>query len=448
MHRFSQASPHIAEFAAHNRTQSRLAKKTVEAYEREATAFAEFLSPRRIEHATSRDVLIYIDNQLKQGLKASSTQRKLFAIRAFFQFLRRHKVRDDDPTEGLTIPDESDRQEQAVLTRGDVRKVIDAAQGRFEIRDRALISLYASGLKRTEVTAINLADVDLEKEQCKVGKRVIPLTRELRDVLAAYIAARPKTKCRALFVSMRDDRLTWRQAWTVVRQAADRADIDKRVTPQILRDTYAVHQIEDGRSLIDLARIMGVNMGRLENYTFLARKDHNRADPFMLSEISDDVFERVDMRHIKQLWRKIVERLPGDPDGAITAARSLLEAICKKILSTCGVESLVEADNLSALSKKALMTVLPRNMDGDEDHVLKFTRTAAGLVDQVALYRNKVGDAHGSAERRIIYGYQIEYAVALAMTTAAFLVHCYDVYLRQQTAKEAQSLDSTTVSKS
>lgn len=408
----------------------------------DVTRFAKFLAPIRPEQATESHIVQYVSHSLDRGLKRGTIGRRLFALKSFFQFLKRRGLRHDDPTEGVAIPEETTTDERAVLTIDEVRRILSVAGDRhvyrykmIPARDKALLSLFYSGLKRNEAVALNVADVNVDSRRCKIAERAVPFNAETASALRAYLSVRPKSKERALFVTIKGVRISPREAWSVANIAGLHAGIDKPVSPESIRTAFAVHWIEEGRNPFDLAPILGIETSGIENYAKLSQAGIEDSEAFTLAGLTDAFLDQLDMRRTKVVWHKIIHRAHSDPEGAITQTRTLLESVCKHILFCAGLEA-PKTENLSGLCKRALSVVLPT--DGtDEDHGIKFSRIAGGLVDHLSTYRNAKGDAHASPEERAIEQHQVRYAVGLAASTTAFLVHCFATYRAKEDGKAA-----------
>lgn len=431
--------PDIQQFADYSKTQSGLAAKTADDYASDVRSFAKhFGAGKRLRNAQQRDIVGYIAHLTNRGLKASTIGRKYFAIKAFYQHLSRQGVPHSDPWHGVKLPEERRGENRAVLTRDEVFQALNATGGRNAARDRAILALYYSGLKRAEVCAMNLRDLALEKKQCTIAERVVTLSDDITKRLNDYLTARPRGggAQSPLFVTVNGGRLTDRHAWHVAQKAGLRAGIASPVSPESLRLAYGVHAIEDGRNPIDVAATLGIDMSGIQNYVRLAKRDSEGAEAFALTGMSSVDLDDLDMRHANQAWHKILQRLPYDAEGAITATRTLLETISRRILTSAGNE-LPERDNLSGWTKRALTVVLP--VDEDVEYYKQFARIACGLVDHIATYRNLHGDAHAPKARRNISSHQVRYAVALASSTFAFLRQCYEDYLERTSTKAPSS---------
>lgn len=132
--------------------------------------------------------------------------------------------------------------------------------------------------------------------------------------------------------------------------------------------------------------------------------------------------EKFDQEHVHTAWQKALDRRIDDPEGAITAARTLLETVCKHILDDCEVAYAGDADlpKLWALAAEQL-NLAPRQHQ--EDVFRAILGNCQSVVNNLGAIRNKIGDAHGHGRRPVKpKSRHAELAVNLAGTMAAFLV--------------------------
>jgi hypothetical protein len=135
---------------------------------------------------------------------------------------------------------------------------------------------------------------------------------------------------------------------------------------------------------------------------------------------------RLDTKHISETWHKALERRHEDPDGAITAARTLLESVCKHILDECGVEYGDSADlpKLYGLTSKELNLAPSQHT---EEAFKKILGGAHSVVDGLANLRNRLGDAHGQGKRTVKpVPRHAELAVNMAGSVALFLLATFE----------------------
>lgn len=219
-------------------------------------------------------------------------------LRSFFTWLAKRRVVLFNPAEELKLGDRSQPLPKSVLTEKEVQALL-AAPGLDTLgrRDRALLEmLYSTGLRRGELCALDLYDLDLASELVRVrhgkgGKdRYVPVGAHALEALRRYIhQARPELvvtpKEPALFVAaITRRRLNVKTLNLVVRKHADAAGIPKRVTPHVLRHTCATHLLQGGADLRHVQALLGhASIATTQIYTRVAIADlvavHRRHHP-------------------------------------------------------------------------------------------------------------------------------------------------------------------------
>lgn len=248
-----------------------LSKNTRESYRRDLEQFAAFAAGRGAEswRAVTADQAGAWVRALSRRTAASSQARKLTALRMFARFLVRERLRPDDFTALLAGPRLVRRLPQS-LSQDETRRLLASPCGGepASLRDRALLELfYSSGLRVSELAALNLQQVDLENGFARVfGKgskeRIVPMGARARDALGAWIASgrphfvRPRTRSE-LFLGSRGTGLSRVSLWSIVRKHARRAGIEKPVKPHLLRHTFATHLLSGGADLRAIQEMLG-----------------------------------------------------------------------------------------------------------------------------------------------------------------------------------------------
>ena len=135
-------------------------------------------------------------------------------------------------------------------------------------RDRAMLELlYASGLRASELMALNVDDIDFSAGSVRCcGRdervRVVPIDGQIIEIMNGYIReVRPKLlnseKETALFLNQRGERLTRQGFWQIIQLYADRVGLSKKVTPRSLRHSYAAHKLSGGADLQSIQKLLG-----------------------------------------------------------------------------------------------------------------------------------------------------------------------------------------------
>jgi integrase/recombinase XerD len=225
--------------------------------------------------------------QLREGtpdrppLSASSAARTLIAVRGFHRFLALEGATETDPAVGVAPPKVPKRLPKAISI-GQVEDLLAAASlgdSPAALRDRAMLEvLYGAGARISEVTALDLDDIDfvdvdpdgVDRRPGSVrllGKgskeRVVPLGSYARESVTAYtVRARPSMATRgkgtpALFLNLRGGRISRQGAWAAIHAAAERAGLGDTVSPHTLRHSFATHMLEGGADIRVVQELLG-----------------------------------------------------------------------------------------------------------------------------------------------------------------------------------------------
>jgi integrase/recombinase XerD len=275
----------------------RLATNTVEGYRRDLERFAVYLE----EHGGEVDMLSAAPDDLarhlrfltRRGLSPRTVNRAISALRGFYQHQIEVGERTDNPAVNLIRP-KAGRRLPKVLTEGEVERLLqcpDIAQP-LGLRDRAMIEvLYATGLRVSEL--ISLAFVNLRGLQEADGgfavdylllegkgskERAVPLGEEAEGWLRRYLAeARPGLaggeRHSVLFVNHRGRPMTRQGFWKILKGYARELGLEARLSPHVLRHSFATHLLEHGADLRAVQMMLGhASLTTTEIYTHVARE--------------------------------------------------------------------------------------------------------------------------------------------------------------------------------
>ena len=218
------------------------------------------------------------------GLAATSIRRAQSAIRTYFSFLLAEGVLASDPTDRLDSP-RVDRTLPEFLSREEVGRVLESPDPTHRLywRDRAILEfLYATGVRVSELGDLRIASVDLEEGFATVfGKgskeRLVPvggpalrsLERYLREVRPALDRGKGDGH---VFLNARGTPIRRESIWSLVRTAAKRAGVNRKVSPHTIRHTYATHLVEGGADLAAVQELLGhADISTTQIYTHLNR---------------------------------------------------------------------------------------------------------------------------------------------------------------------------------
>lgn len=266
-----------------------LSANTRQAYERDLRLFCKTLGFKNSDALVnvSREQITGYMTQLKEkGLAAATIARKLAAIKAFYRFMTAEGYMDANPaevveagTKGIKLP--------RVLSEDEVVRLlsqpdITTAEG---FRDRTMLEvLYATGMRVSELINLTLERVDLNmKYIIAFGKgskeRIVPLGSVAAEFLQQYLEkVRPKLthedrNTNIVFLAFGGHELTRQRFWQIIRAYGRKANINKALTPHILRHSFATHLLDNGADLRSVQELLGhSDISTTQIYTHLTNK--------------------------------------------------------------------------------------------------------------------------------------------------------------------------------
>jgi integrase/recombinase XerD len=271
-----------------------LSANTVEGYRRDLAKLQAFLQGQGRKSAMSlerADVPRLLQFLRDQHLAPPSVARCLAACRGFYRFLLGEGMVHHDPFLNITVPTTSRRLPKA-LAFADVQRLLDAPsrqetrRGRHPeaLRDDAMLEvLYATGLRVSELVKLDLEAVNLPVGFLRtMGKgskqRVVPLgavaVRKLRRYLEGGRSQLLKTRTsNRLFVTRSGGGMTRQGFWKILRRHARAADIQRPISPHMLRHSFATHLLERGADLRAVQLLLGhANISTTQIYTHVERE--------------------------------------------------------------------------------------------------------------------------------------------------------------------------------
>ena len=274
--------------------EKRYSIKTAESYCLDIELMRRYFSEIGIDltEADKDDIKDYL-GAIYSEVKASSLRRKIVAIRQFYLLLHKRKIVEDNPTLTLTGP-KKDGTLPGALTREEMTKLIEYnyPQNLKGLRDRAIIEmLYSSGVRVGELISLKIKDMDFREKTVNVlgkGKkeRLLPVTSQAIESIENYLLKRPggKEKDSIIFCNLKGGQLTERGVQYIIDTLARNCGIYRKITPHMLRHSFATHFLENGMNLRYLQALLGhSNLSTTEIYTNLSiehlEKVYRKAHP-------------------------------------------------------------------------------------------------------------------------------------------------------------------------
>jgi integrase/recombinase XerD len=294
------------DFLAYLELERGLSRNTLEAYRSDLLQFGRFMQRRgvAVTEAQHGDLAAFLSElagtapgaaagevalgatprvPIAAPAAAATIGRKVACLRSFYRHLRREGLIEHDPAAELHGPRKTQRLPR-VLTRDEVARLLSRPQGGepLALRDRALLEvMYACGLRVSEVTGLEMADVDLQEGMLRArGKgskeRLVPVGRHASAALSAYFArgrpvllgARAESK---LFVNRRGGGLSRQGLYKIVQGHARAAGLEERMSPHTLRHSFATHLLAGGCDLRSLQEMLGhADLATTQVYTHLS----------------------------------------------------------------------------------------------------------------------------------------------------------------------------------
>ena len=249
-----------------------MSPNTLEAYSRDVREFIAFEGSRSmtdITETSGTEIVAFLHELKISGKSAATVNRKLASLRAFFNYLIEAGLMKDNPTTAIRSP-RIDRKNLEYLTIEEVDRLLSVPDDSIKgIRDRAILELlYTTGIRVSELIDADVSDIKLRMGfiTCageKSKPRIVPLGRPARAALENYIYDGRSALIKgnkdetALFVNYYGKRITRQGLWKLLKEYGVKAGLDHKLTPNIIRNSFAVHMLQNGADLKSLQELMG-----------------------------------------------------------------------------------------------------------------------------------------------------------------------------------------------
>ena len=264
-----------------------LARNTLEAYRRDGEGFLAFLQSRGWDLAdVDRDNLFEYVRHLHLRLSVRSIGRKIVSLRSLYRFLLLDGYISQDPTETLDSP-RTWRSLPSYLTQAEVEQLLATPEvsNPHGLRDRTMLEvLYATGLRVSELVGLLIREVDLEASFLRtMGKgskeRIVPLGDAAIDYLDRYLReSRPhflrgRLASPFLFLTQQGGPMTRQYFWQLIVKYGLRCGLSTKLSPHVLRHSFATHLLENGADLRAVQVMLGhADISTTQIYTHVTKE--------------------------------------------------------------------------------------------------------------------------------------------------------------------------------
>ena len=258
-------------FGEYLKKKKKVSENTLNSYLRDIEQFLEYLDGRKIsaKDVSGDEIGKYIFGLESRGRSKSSVNRMLSSIRCFYRFMNLEgECLVVNPASGIKSS-KPDQKAPEILTENEIEMLLSAPD-QTELkgcRDRAMLEiLYATGIRVSELVGLRVGDVNLQVGilHCRGGKneRIIPIYDEAVRAVKDYID-RVRSMIildfnePVLFTNMNGSPMTRQGFWKIIKTYAKQTGINKDITPQTLRHSFAAHLLENGAQLNDIKEMLG-----------------------------------------------------------------------------------------------------------------------------------------------------------------------------------------------
>lgn len=247
------------------------AENTTMSYRRDLQKWCDFMQSQGVEEVrliTENHLMAYV--QYLDGLqfKASTVSRNIASIKAFYHYMYKEKLVDEDISDCLRAP-KVEKKIPGIMTMNEAVNLLEQPSGDTpkEVRDRAMLELlYATGIRVTELITLKTTDLNMQMGYliCKDGsrERMIPFGNKAKTAVFKYLesareALMVECDTDVLFVNCSGQPMSRQGFWKLIKSYAKKAGIESEITPHTLRHSFAAHLVENGADLRSVQEMLG-----------------------------------------------------------------------------------------------------------------------------------------------------------------------------------------------
>ena len=259
-----------------------LSNNTVSSYKNDIKSFFLWLDENSFNplNINASDANNYVSKLFGDGLKSSSVNRKISAIKSFYTFLQKKKIIMKSPIADIVMP-KQEKYLPVSISEEEVERLLNSPDLNIEIerRDKAIIELlYATGMRISELTNLKLTDIDINRSVLKVfGKgskeRLVPFGEKAAESISLYLKDRKDLKSKEIFLSNRGTKISRGAFWQRIKIYIKRENLKISISPHTLRHAFATHLLNRGADLRSVQILLGhSDLSTTQIYTHIAKQ--------------------------------------------------------------------------------------------------------------------------------------------------------------------------------
>ncbi len=247
------------------------AENTTMSYRRDLLKWIDYMESQgvfEIDMVTEIHLQNYVRYLTDMQFKASTVSRSIASVKAFYHYLYKEKIVNEDITEALKAP-KVEKKLPGIMTMVEAANLLEQPSGDTpkEVRDKAMLELlYATGIRVTELITLKVSDLNLQMGYvvCRDGNktRMIPFGNKAKNAVFKYLESARKAlmveyDSDILFVNCSGQPMSRQGFWKLIKSYAAKAGIETEITPHTLRHSFAAHLVENGADLKSVQEMMG-----------------------------------------------------------------------------------------------------------------------------------------------------------------------------------------------
>ncbi len=262
---------HIEAFIMYLHNVKKTSANTTMSYRRDLYKWMDYVNMQgvnSVQEVTKELLQEFVEYLEQQGFKAATISRNIAALKAFYHYLFKEKMIEEDISDCIHAP-KVEKKLPEIITMEEAIRLVEqpSAETPKELRDRAMLELlYATGIRVSELVNLKLSDINLQMGllKCKDGnkERMIPFGIKAKTALIKYLEKGREPmlleyEAEELFVNCSGQAMSRQGFWKLIKAYAKKAGIEADITPHTLRHSFAAHLVENGADLRSVQEMMG-----------------------------------------------------------------------------------------------------------------------------------------------------------------------------------------------